>query len=448
MTVPAQRRTRNTQSPRVTGNTSKLLDAITEHIADRYSGLTDNEYLILAIWVIHSYFYQESSKTVYLHIASLASNAGKTTLAKILADLCYEAQRLLPTVAALGQFHESGKHTLIIDQLDTLISSRNFDVEMLWTLLGSGNEPGTDWRVSGQPDRDMYFPKILVGIGPGILTTAIAERSIRIMARPGTEADQTERERRQAIRPVAETAEMLRYRLSRLAASTDIRSAIRAGSGPVTAGTVSAIMHTRTLNDGTRLSNRASDIWQVMICIADAMGADYGKRMRDIAAQYSGTEPEYLPSMAEQIDAKLRALMREGKLTAINWASGKEPLGEHQDKYPLSNADFGYPAPRNGQRGRLPVISLKLIAAEHKADLRIKAGSDFKEICTALNMQSRDVRAAYAEAIGKTSNGARLHVQSGRASIPTPFRQGQGDTSLVVIDISGWLWPATETESK
>jgi hypothetical protein len=420
--VPAQRVSGKPVTRGASGS-ADLLAAIAEHIADRYSGLTDDEYLILAVWILHTYLYQACEFTVYLHIASLAPDAGKSALAKILADLCYDAERIVPTVATLGQYRESGKHTLIIDELDSLISSRNTDLAGLWQLLNQGNQPGTPWRVSGQPDRDMFFPKALIGIGPGILRDTVASRSIRIMAKPGTDADQTERERRQALRPVIETANALRYRLARFAVKRDIRAQVTAGMHDIA---------TRTLNDGTRIINRDSDIWRVMIVTCDVMGADYGKRMREIAARYVNSEPEIMPTIADTIDSGLRRLMREYKITVINWLDGKAPL-QGKVGYPLTDADFGWPAPRNGQRGKLPSASLIHNANERKTELRFIA-REFPEICTALNMSAKDIKRAYADA-------GRLHAQAGRTSIPLPFKQGQGDVSVIAIDVSCWLWP-------
>jgi hypothetical protein len=412
----------------------ELIDAITEHIADRHSSLTENERLILAVWIIHTYFYVDCAITPYLHIASMDSDAGKTAIGYCLRDLCYLPLMELPTVAALSTFKTSGSHTLIIDEIQDMLSDKRGSgvINDFYRLINIGNRPGATWTVSGEKPgeritRDPFFPKVFIGIGPSILREPLAQRSIRIIVRPGTEPEQTERERRQAIRPVAQTAARLQSRLARLSQSKPISAAIRDGMGsPVT----------RQLNGNNgALFNRDADIWRVMITIADIIGPEYGKRMREIAADYVGSEPVILPTQADACDRLFKAAMRTRRITVTNWAMpGKAPL-LGADNFGMTDADFGFPAPRNGTRDKLPGGTLVLNMSELSAELRFKAG-EFSEICAGLSgsPSARDVKRAYQDA-------KRLHAVSGRTSIRTRFQSGQGDIACVAIDVTHWIWP-------
>jgi len=418
-------------SPRIPAD---LINTITEHIADRHSSLTENERLILAVWIIHTYFYTDCAVTPYLHIASMDSDAGKTAIGCILRDLCYLAYMELPTVAALSTFKTSGSHTLIIDEIQDMLSDKrgNGAINDFYRLINIGNRPGAQWTVSGEKageriTRDPFFPKAFIGIGPSILREPLAQRSIRIIVRPGTETEQTERERRQAIRPVMQTAARLQSRLARLAQSKSIGTAIRAGMGsPVT----------RQLNDNNgALFNRDADIWRVMITIADIIGPQYGKRMREIAADYVGSEPVILPTQADACDRAFKTVMRSRRITITNWAMpGKAPL-LGANNFGMTDADFGFPAPRNGTRDKLPGGTLVLNTRELAAELRFKA-SEFAEICAGLpgSPSARDIKRAYQDA-------KRLHAKVGRTSTQLPFQSGQGDISIIAIDVTRWIWP-------
>jgi hypothetical protein len=433
--IPRGQRTRK---PGAASIPVSLIENLTEHIADRHSTLTDDERLIIACWIIGTYFYEPwDGWFPYLHIASLMPNAGKSTIGKAIRDLAYEPKMIFPTVAAMARFKSAGYHTLIIDEIHHLLTSRNTDREKFYAIANMGNEPGSSEAIAGEmPDdlqmRDMYYPKVWIGIGPGILETALASRGIRIIVMPGNASDQIERERRQSIRPAEIMVPRLRAMLTGLRDSAVISDAIRAGKLSI---------KTRTLNHGTVIVNRDADNWRILITIADLASDECGKRMREIAYRYENQEPEPTETMADQIDAAIKSVMRAKLLTVSNWAHGREPLPA--DNFPMTNEDFGWPRPRGGLRGRLPEGTLICNAGSETAELRFKA-SEFSEICNALPngpWAKRDVTRAYQDA-------GRLHAATGRTSIRTPFKSGQGDMTCICISVSNWLWPSEPTVTK
>jgi hypothetical protein len=413
----------------------ELIDAITEHIADRYSTLTDNQRLLIALWIIHTYFYVDCAEppdgvTPYLHIASLTPDAGKSAIAKILRDLCYKARIVYPTPSTLGQFGLTAYRTMIVDEIHHLLMQRSTDQAQLNAYCCLGNQPGNTISVSskipGMPDdRDPFFPKAWLGIGPGILEESLSTRSIRIIVPPGTEPDQTERERRQALRPISQVIADITSHLNGLAQDDSIRTAIRTGI---------LSPKTRTLNDGERMFNRPAQLWRGLITIADLAGSEYGKRIRDFVADYIDREPAESVTLADRYDAALRALMRERRATVDNWARpGKAPLNGATN-FAMTDADFGFPAPRNGIRGKLPSGSLILNVTEMSAELRFKA-TEFAEICAALpgSPSKQDVVRAYKDS-------KRLHPGQ-QTSFKSPLHSGQGDMYVIGINVTSWIWP-------
>jgi hypothetical protein len=439
--VSDARDTRNSaQSPCIP---ARLIDGISEHLADRHSSLTENERLIIAVWIIHTYFYVACGLTVYLHIASLGPDAGKSEIALALNDLCYVPFLDSPTVAALSTFKASGRHTLIMDEMHLLLSDkRGSIVKDFERLINMGHKPGFNWTVSGdkpgdRDERDPFFPKAFIGIGPDILNEPMARRCIRIMVRPGTEAEQTARERNQAMRPVAKTAANLRNQLTKLAATKTV-------SERISADMLALPVRTRTLNDGKRLINGDGDIWRVMFTIADMIGPDYGKRMRDIAAGLAGSEPDYVPTLTGQYDAGLQALMRTKRLPVTNWAMpGKSPLPGGCVNLGMTSEDFGWPSnERMVIRDKLASCSLVCNTDVMRAELRFKA-SDFASVCAALpgSPNATAVKQAYQQADGWAPDVSRLHAVKDRTNLRAPFLSGQGDTTVIAIDITCWIWP-------
>jgi hypothetical protein len=401
-----------------------LVTDITEHIADRHSTLSADDRLIIALWIMHTYLYQHCETIPYLHIAAITPDAGKTEIAHILNDLSFAAQIVWPTVSRMSTFTDSGKHTMILDQIEHLVNSRAVDQDAFNSLVNHGNRPGVLWQVSGAPDRIAFFPKAFLGIGPGILRDALASRSIRIIVRPGNETDQDTREARQTIRPVVSTAIALKTRIESACKSTAVHTALKQSLTDKA---------TRTLNDGRALINRNAQIYRPLIALADMVSPECGKQMREIAACKTDIEPESVPTPAEQIDTIMRTAMREKRLSVSSWlGASKRPLYD-TDNYAITNDDLGYPRTRNSFKGILPEGSLIVSDTEHSAELRFKA-SEFSEICAGLKLRATDVKAAYKDA-------NRLHAVKDRTNIRTSFRQGQGDICLIAIDVSIWLWP-------
>ena len=411
-----------------------LIDAITEHIADRHSTISDDDRLIVALMCILTYFYTDCPVIPYVLIAA-PGDSGKSTIAKTLRDLCYAPQILFPTVASLSRFRDSDRHTAIIDEIQRLVNGRNnSDRESLYALFDLGYEPGNIWQVSAPAnavsptiDRDPYFPKIFLGTEPNIFEDRTASRCININIRPGTLNDQYERAKRQSMRPVNITAADIKARITALAGDRTARAEIKARASDVT-----PIL----INESLTIYNREADIWRTLIIIADLASEDHGKRIRGIIAVRANTEPSNSLTQADLIDTELRKIMRSNQLTMFNWLTGQKfpPLLTNA-VWPMSNADFGWP--RKSFKGRLPEGSLFFESQTMTAQMRFRTG-DFNEICTAIRWKRQDVTRAYKLA-------GRLIAQKDktrdRSTNYLPFISGHGDETLVIIDISRWIWP-------
>jgi hypothetical protein len=409
-----------------------LIDAITEHIADRHSTINSDDQVILALLCIYTHFYMDCPKIPYFLIAA-PGNSGKGEIKRILRDLCYAAQVVFPTVASLSRFRDSDRHTAIIDEIQRLVKGRNnYDRESLYALFDLGYEPGNIWQVSAAPgmpgsiDRDPFFPKIFLGTDSNIFEERTAERCHVITFTQGTLDQQDARAERQRTRPISISVASLKSRITALFDNPALHAIIKK---------LAADPSTIYINDNLRIGNREADIWRPLIIIADLTDGKYSNRIREIIARRVDTEPVHIPTKADLIDTELRKIMRSNALTMFNWFKGQKYSPLPNGVWPMSNADFGWP--RKSFKGRLPEASLFFDSATMTAQMRFRS-TEFSEICAAIGWKRSEVISAYRLA-GRLD--AQRDKNQTRSTKRTAFISGHGDETLVIIDVSCWLWP-------
>jgi predicted transcriptional regulator len=419
------------------GNLQPVIDEtlvlqVAEHIADRHSTLAENERLVIAYWIILTYFYQDCQyKGIpYLHIASTPGNCGKTEVAHILKDLSNTAEIVDPTAASLSLFRDSNRHTAIIDEISRLLNAKSIDRDTFERLLLHGNRPGISWEVvsADTPQRDTFFPKAFLGTEPGIFGDKLQSRCIRIIVKEGSAEDQRLREIRQAERRAAITTDRLRQSLESISKISELHEQLKLACHDDFFDP-DIRLETRTLNDGTVLINRLADIWLPILRLADMTSTAMGKRIRDYIQERFEHEPEIMPTEIDNIDNALRQLMRDNRISVLSYLDRKRPL--KNDDYVITNIDLGWPV--KSIKNKLP--SGYLLINDKHAELRFLA-RDFPIICKAMGYSRSDVIAAYKQ-IG------RLRTQANRSSIPASLYQGQKQTSVIAINVTHWLWPET-----
>ena len=99
---------------------------------------------LCALWVLHTWIFEEFEQTSYLNPRSPEKQSGKTGLLEVLEQLCPNPGRwTLPSEAAVYRTIEAYKPTLLLDEIDAIWNERNGDrYEGLPALLNSGNRHG------------------------------------------------------------------------------------------------------------------------------------------------------------------------------------------------------------------------------------------------------------------------------------------------------------------
>jgi hypothetical protein len=243
-------------------------------LVKRYVVLPDLAAETLALWVVHTYAFTLREITTYIGVVSPEKRCGKTTLLELLGNLAHEtiaAANISPS--ALFRVIEQKQPTLIIDEADTFLHGRD---EMAG-ILNAGYRKGNAYvmrvaegkqRQTGLAKYSCWCPKVMAAIGR--LPDTLADRCIVITMQRKLAGETCERLRdlgaTQFGRRCAEFVEQHRDRIA------SVRPEIPAA-----------------------LNDRAADIWEPLLAIADIAGGEWPQLARDAALQLSASDNELTP---------------------------------------------------------------------------------------------------------------------------------------------------------
>lgn len=249
---------------------ARTLDA-TSAFVRRFVVLSEHQVAAVALWVFHTYSADAAESTPYLSGTSALPRSGKSRMLEALELL---VRQPLPTAnisdAALFRAINKLRPTLLFDEIDSVFGPKARDREDLRGMLNAGYRRGAVcYRMGGANNRvleafDVFCPKAFAGIGE--LPQTIRDRSIRIRLERRTREEPIERFRR---RDANVDAEPLRTALASLAGH-----------------------HVGRLTDARpelpeELDDRAQDVWEPLLAIADLAGGDWPERARQAAVALS-----------------------------------------------------------------------------------------------------------------------------------------------------------------
>lgn len=258
-----------------------LLDATVAY-QTKYAVVGQNEAVACALFVAHTYAIDAAYYSPLIIIDSPQPETGKTRLgAELLGDLVLnpQAQYQLSS-AALVRILDSGRVTLLIDELDKLLRS---DKEKAAALLGAINAGVQRGRASYYTIVEkvgnnyvtrkfcVFGPKVLVGIMSrlkGALDDTTISRSIRIRMKKKLPTETIARYR-PTLPDVRETSERIRNGFATW--SDEAIPRLQASWPPLP----------------NELGDRQQDIWEPLLQIADMAGEAWGERARRAAVALS-----------------------------------------------------------------------------------------------------------------------------------------------------------------
>ena len=231
----------------------------------------------LALWVVHTYGWSLREVTTYVGVVSPEKRCGKTTLLMLLSALTNRAlvaSNISPP--AMFRVIEEMQPTLLIDEADSFLQGKDdlrgilnagYSRESAYVVrVGEGrNEDvekiGRKERGSRLAKYSCWCPKVIAGIGE--LPETLADRCIVLTMQRKKPGEVCERLRKLQ-------AEEWRRKCARFVADNAV--AIASAEPPVP----------------ERLNDRASDIWEPLLAIADIAGGLWPELAREAAEGLSG----------------------------------------------------------------------------------------------------------------------------------------------------------------
>jgi len=272
-----------------------LLDE-TEAAIRRFIIVGQPELTALALFVAHTWAIGAAEFTPYVWVSSAEKRSGKTNLLTVVAVLVRDP---LPTVniseAALFRTLDARPVTLILDEIDTIFTEKPSDTtEGLRGILNAGHRRGAQvQRCVGIGSAtevrgfNVFGAKLLAGIGSHVPETT-SDRCIRIRMHRKTPADQVEKCRARAVDQVCLP---LRDRWQSIADELEelLRDAV-----PVMP---------------PELDDRAADIWEALVAIADAAGGAWPETARAATIGLATGDGREDTSVGVQLLAGIRAVL-------------------------------------------------------------------------------------------------------------------------------------------
>ena len=251
----------------------------------RFVVLTDAQADTIALWVAHTHAIDSFECTPYLGISSAEKRSGKTRLLEVIELL---ARQPLPTAnisdAALFRVIEDRQPTLLVDEVDAVFGKKSPREELRGMLNAGYRRGATTHRMGGSNNTTLqtfsvFCAKVFAGIGD-CLPDTISDRAISIRLKRRTRNVTIERFRLRDVKPQGLE---LRERLAEwLAPLEDL------------------LLDSRpALPD--ELDDRAQDVWEPLLAIADSAGGDWPDQARRAALELSTGE--------ERQDDSLTALL-------------------------------------------------------------------------------------------------------------------------------------------
>ncbi len=271
-------------------NLDETLLRVAENLA-AFLKTSDEALVVLPLWVTHTYCFNSFDCSPILHLKSPEKRCGKSRALDFLKRLVSRQLKTAnATGAALFRAIEKWKPTCLIDEYDSACQQGSEKAEALRNLLNSGFERDNPSLRCGGDDFeprlfDVYGPKAVASIGA--LPDTAADRAIVITMRRKLRSEKVKR--------LWEfDATELQRKMARWA--QDNADALRKASPQIPA----------------ELDDRADNIWEPLLAIADAAGGDWPRLARVaavmLAAQRDGNE-----TLTEQLLRDIRSVFEEEK---------------------------------------------------------------------------------------------------------------------------------------
>jgi hypothetical protein len=294
----------NAGTPAPTPSPSELLDSPTgAEVVDqltgfvrRYMVLTDDQLTAFVLWVLHCHTFDAADTTPYLAVTSAGKQAGKTRLLEV-AELLTPSPWLTGRASAAVLVRKIARlrPTLLLDETDAAFKQGSEYSEALRAILNTGFRRGGKASLCVKQggdyvdkDFETFCPKAIAGIGA--LPDTVADRSIPLRIRRRLPSEPIERFRDRAKKRAAAPV------VAQIGSWAKAQVGILRDAEP-------------SLPEGLR--DRAADVWEPLIAIADTIGGQWPERARAAALRLSGGREAQENSPALTLLADIQTVFTE-----------------------------------------------------------------------------------------------------------------------------------------
>jgi hypothetical protein len=244
-----------------------LLDALRAHFR-RYVVLPEYADIALALWTLNTWAFESFDIAPYLSITSPTRRCGKTVLMTLLYWLCGRGKKSdSMSKPAIYRSVDTERPTLVLDEVGWVLDPKD---ERQGILCGGFERNGFVEVCEGEGTSitprlfSTFCPKAFGLIGQ--LTPTLTDRSIVIAMRRKMPSEKAERLRRR------DTEEHGQLRRQCLRWATDNAEALKQAAPPMLSA----------------LNDRANDLWEPLLGIADRAGGEWPDLARKAALALSG----------------------------------------------------------------------------------------------------------------------------------------------------------------
>jgi hypothetical protein len=307
--LPEESLNGNGHAPNLSG--AEILDGLVAFIR-RFVALTAAQAVLIALWILHTHAFEAADVTPYLSITSAEKRSGKTRLLEVGALLVarpWFTGRV--TAAVLVRKTSTERPSLLLDESDAAFKSDKEYSETLRAVLNMGfKRGGVASLCVGQganidyKDFAVFSPKAVAGIGR--LPDTVADRSIPIELQRRKPSERVERFRSRKVKPEALPLQCAAaaWAEANLTALTEAEPELP-----------------------EELDDRAQDIVEPLLAIADAVGGEWPVQAREAAVKLlTGEEREDSESLGIRLLRDIRSVF--GDAQRLHTTTILEKLGK------------------------------------------------------------------------------------------------------------------------
>lgn len=280
------------ESPPSNQDGAKLLDDIESHLGRFVAYPSQSARIAHVLWVVHTHLMDCWDSTPRIAFLSPEPGSGKSRAleaCELLVPNPINSVNFSPAYLFRKIGDEDGRPTILYDEIDTVFSTKG-DNEDIRGLLNAGHRKhnvvgrcvvrGKNIQTEETP---AYCAVALAGLGDPPDT--ILTRSVIVRMRKRAPSERVEPYRRRDVEP---EADRLRGRIEAWAAG--IASTVRDARPRFPEG----------------IEDRAADVWEALLAVADAAGAAWPDRARKAAVALVAEAQDRTPSLGVRLLADLR----------------------------------------------------------------------------------------------------------------------------------------------